>query len=62
MMPEVHLFTAIMERQHKKVELNFYEDWDGGIYELSVIGLTNSEVIFYFDKDGKYLRCLGLTN
>lgn len=61
-MTELHLMTAIFERQHKNVELNFYENWGDGTYELSVVGLANSEVIFYFDKDGKYLQCIGATN
>ena len=58
-MTEVHLFTAIFEREHKFVELKYYEC---GEYALTVVGQFGSEIILYFDKDGKYTHCIGCTN
>lgn len=55
-MTELHLMTAIFERQHKYVDLRYYEC---GEYCLTVVGQFGSECTFYFDKDGKYLRCIG---
>ena len=58
-MTELHLFTAIFEREHKSVELKYYEC---GEYELTVIGQFGSEIVLYFNKDGKYTHCIGCTN
>lgn len=58
-MTEVHLFTAIFEREHKFVDLRYYE-CSG--YELTVVGQFGSEIVLYFDKDGKYTHCIGCTN
>ena len=51
--------TAIFEREHKFVELKYYEC---GEYELTVGGQMGSEITLYFDKDGKYINCIGCTN
>ena len=58
-MTELHLMTAIFEREHKFVELKYYEC---GEYELTVGGQMGSEITLYFDKDGKYINCIGCTN
>ena len=59
-MNELHLMTAIFEREHKEVGLRYYELDEE--YELTVAGEMGSEVILYFDKNGKYKGCIGATN
>lgn len=58
-MTELQLMNAIFEREHKSVELKYYEY---GEYELTVGGHMGSEVILYFDKNGKYTDCIGCIN
>ena len=58
-MTELHLMLAIFEREHKFVELKYYES---GEYELTVGGQMGSEVVLYFDKNGRYTNCIGCTN
>jgi hypothetical protein len=52
--------TTIFEREHKTVELKYYEY--GEEYELTVGGQMGSEITLYFDKNGKYINCIGCTN
>lgn len=59
-MTELHLMTAIFEREHKNVELKYDELNEE--YALTVPGFLWSEVEFYFDKNGKYTGCVGCTN
>ena len=56
-MTELHLMTAIFEREHKNVELRYCEKDEE--YELIVIGGYNTEIFLYFDKNGKYKNCIG---
>lgn len=61
-MTELHLFTAIFERENKFVEIQYYPqgvDGTAGEYQLTVRGLMGSEIVLYFDNDGKYKNCLG---
>ena len=58
-MTELHLFTAIFEREHKFVDVQYFEC---GEYQLTVIGQFGSECVLYFDKNGKYTGCFGCTN
>ena len=58
-MTELHLMLAIFEREHKSVDLKYYEY---GEYELTVGGWMGSEVVLYFDKDGRYTSCIGCAN
>ena len=55
-MTELHLLTAIFEREHKYVDLRYYEC---GEYCLTVVGQFGSDCTFYFDKDGRYKTCVG---
>lgn len=59
-MTELHLMTAIFEREHKNVELKYDELNEE--YVLTVPGFLWSEVELYFDKSGKYTGCVGCTN
>lgn len=59
-MTELHLMTAIFEREHKNVELKYDELNEE--YVLTVPGFLWSEVELYFDKNGKYTGCVGCTN
>ena len=64
-MTELHLFAAIFERENKFVDIQHYPyGADGGLgeYELTVRGQMGSEIVLYFDNDGKYKNCLGCSN
>ena len=61
-MTELHLFTAIFEREHKSVDIQYYPygiDGTLGEYQLTVRGQMRSEIILYFDSNGRYKNCLG---
>ena len=60
-MTELHLMTAIFEREHKYVDLKYYEG-NGGEYELTVVGQFGSECVLYFTKDGRYKGCIACQN
>lgn len=59
-MTELHLMMAIFEREHTAIELKYYECDEE--YELTLGGQMGSEVALYFDKNGKYIYCIGCTN
>jgi hypothetical protein len=64
-MTELHLFTAIFERENKFVDIQYYPygvDGTLGEYQLTVRGQMGSEIVLYFDNNGKYKNCLGCTN
>ena len=56
-MTELHLMTAIFEREHKDVGLRYYEKDEE--YEVIVMGENNTAIFLYFDKNGKYKGCIG---
>lgn len=61
-MTELHLFATIFKRKNKFVDVLYYpQSMDGtpGEYQLTVRGLMGSEIVLYFDNDGKYKNCLG---
>lgn len=59
-MTELHLMTAIFEREHKNVGLRYFEKDEE--YELTVTGDNNTAIVLYFDKNGKYKDCVGENN
>lgn len=59
-MTELHLMTAIFEREHKNVELRYFEKDEE--YEVTVMGENNTAIVLYFDKNGKYKGCIGENN
>lgn len=64
-MTELHLFTAIFERENKFVDVQYYPmgvDGTPGEYQLTVRGHMGSEIVLYFDDDGRYKNCLGCMN
>ena len=64
-MTELHLFTAIFERENKFVDIHYFPysaDGTLGEYQLTVGGIMGSEIILYFDENGKYKNCFGSTN
>ena len=56
-MTELHLMTAIFEREHKDVRLRYCEKDEE--YEVIVMGEYNTAIFLYFDKNGKYKGCIG---
>jgi hypothetical protein len=52
--------TAIFEREHKDVELRYYEKDEE--YEVTVMGENDTAIILYFDKNGRYKGCIGENN
>ena len=59
-MTELHLMTAIFEREHKNVKMR-YDEKDKE-YEVVVAGEYNTAIFLYFDQNGRYTGCIGESN